>query len=1084
VISVFLPATFENVAPRAARARNTNGTPSRDASVYDRGFHAAVPENSMRLRRLLAPLLLCALTTAHADVDPRLYGDLHWRSIGPFRGGRVLTVAGVPGDARHFWFGSVNGGVWKTADAGRTWQPIFDGQPIASIGAIALAPSDANVIYVGSGEADMRSDIAQGDGVYKSTDGGKTWAHAGLRDTQQVGRILVHPRDPNRVYVAALGHPYGPNAERGVFRSRDGGKTWQKVLFRNADTGAIDLAFQPDDPDVIYAALWQTRRPPWNVYPPSNGPGGGVYKSTDGGDTWTQIVGHGFPAAVGHVGLALSAAKPQRVYAMVDGDAGGLYRSEDGGANWTHASADTRIWQRGWYFGQITVDPTDADRIYAKNTIVLRSDDAGANFIPLKGDQTGDDFHALWIDPTDPQRQVLGSDQGTQVTLNGGATWSTWYNQPTAQIYRVSTDNRFPYWVYGAQQDSGAVSLPSRGPGYDGIDISQFHELAPGGESDNIAPDPNDHDIIYGGRVDKLDRRTQQVRHVDPTLALPDLHRATWTLPLVFSRRDPRVLYFGNQRVFRTSDGGEHWDAISADLTREAPAVPATLDAPTAADRPNPGARRGVVYAIAPSRVADRDIWVGTDDGLVWRTRDDGAHWENITPKGLGAWSKIGILDASPFDADSAYAAVDRHRLDDFKPYVYRTHDGGKTWQMGASGIPDGSFVNAVRADPVRMGLLYAGTEKGVYVSFDDGDHWQPLQAGLPVTSVRDIDVHDTDVVIATHGRGFYILDDVAPLRQANADVAAASAWLYAPSAAVRVHHPEFTGTPHPKDEPMAPNPPEGAYIDYVLAQAPHDPVVLDILDADGNAVRHYASDIAPKPHELAHLEAAPEWSPQPIVLATTPGMHRFVWPLRRGAPTALADGNPYADGVWAPPGRYTVALTVDGKRLTQPLLVKPDPRVELPASAYAQQHALALAIESERERVAGATHAAGKVLEELGKRRAAKPALAVELDRDAERVHVLAGTRPSANPHNAWAFPPRQLESLRFVSESLDKLEHAVDGADAAPSKDAQDGFARIKPIEQKTLDAWAQWRAHELPALNARLQKAGLDPIALAVQ
>jgi photosystem II stability/assembly factor-like uncharacterized protein len=1034
----------------------------------------------MGSRNLFALLLLCSAAAAQAAVDPTLFGDLHWRSIGPFRGGRVLTVAGVPGDPRHYFFGAVNGGIWETGDAGRTWQPIFDSQPIGTVGAIAIAPSDTKVLYAGSGEADMRSDIAQGDGVYKSTDGGRTWANFGLRDTQQVGKILVHPHNADVVYVAALGHPYGPNVERGVFRSRDGGKTWQKVLFKDANTGAIDLAFQPGDANVIYASLWQTRRPPWNVYPPSNGPGSGVYKSTDGGDTWKQISGHGFPAAVGHVGLALSDAAPQRVYAIVDGDAGGLYRSDDGGANWKHASGDPRIWQRGWYFGQITADPKNADRIYSMNTIVLRSDDGGATFIPLKGDHTGDDFHVLWIDPADSNRQILGSDQGTQITMNGGTTWSSWHNQPTAQIYRVSTDNRFPYWVYGAQQDSGALSLPSRGPGYDGINMTQFHEITPGGESDNIAPDPKDHDIVFGGRVDKLDLRTQQVRHVDPTLAAePDLYRATWTLPLVFSRRDPHILYFGNQRVFRTADGGEHWDAISPDLTRENPGTPATLDAPAAANNLDTGPRRGVVYAIAPSRVADRDIWAGTDDGLIWRTRDEGAHWENVTPKALTPWSKVGIIDASPFDADSAYAAIDRHRLDDFRPYIYRTHDGGKSWQLIATGIDAGSAVNVVRADPVRRGLLYAGTEKGAYVSFDDGEHWQPLQNGLPMTSVRDLEVHDADLVIATHGRGFYILDDVAALRQVDDKVAAAVAWLYAPTDAVRVHRSEFTGTPLPKDEPMAANPPDGAYIDYTLKAVPKAAVTLEIVDAGGAVVRRYSSDDQPPAGDPAKMETAPEWKRLPVTLSAAPGMHRFVWPLRQAAPAALAEGNKFADGVWMPPGHYTVALTVDGQGLTQPLNVKPDPRVTLPDAAYAQQFDMARQIEQERLRVGSAMHAVAKLQAELAKQRELTPALAHDIDALVAQLHALAGTHASSNPHNSWAFPPRSVRSLRWVGETLDKLEHAVDESDNAPSADARAGLAKIRPLADATLAAWTSWQTHELPAFNAKLKGSGHEPI-----
>ena len=1014
-----------------------------------------------------------------ARLDPALFGDLHWRLVGPFRGGRVNAVAGVPGAPHRFWFGAVNGGLWESDDAGRTWQARFDAQPIGSIGALALAPSAPDTLYVGTGEADMRSDIAQGDGVYKSTDGGHSWTNVGLRDSQQIARILVHPADPELVYVAALGHPYGPNAQRGVFRSRDGGSSWQKILGPDDATGAADLAFEPGNPRVIYAALWQTRRPPWSIYAPSNGPGSGVYKSSDGGDSWLRIAGHGFPDAVGRVGFAISAAAPQRVYAIVDGDAGGLYRSDDGGANWTHASSDARIWARCWYFCALTADPKNPEHVYVMNTIVLRSDDGGATFVPLKGDTTGDDFHVLWIDPADPQRQILGSDQGAQVTLNGGASWSSWHNQPTAQIYRVSTDKRVPYRIYGAQQDSGALSLPSRGAGNDGINMTQFHELTAGGESDNIAPDPDDPDIVFGGRVDKLDLKSEQTRHVDPTLAEPDLYRRTWTLPLTFSRREPHVLYFANQKLFRTGDGGEHWAAISPDLTRPDPGVPATLDASAVANNLGAGPRRGVIYAIAPSRVAERDIWVGTDDGLIWRTRDAGAHWQDVTPKSLTPWSKVGIIDASPFDADSAYAAIDRHRLDDFAPHILRTHDGGKSWAAIDNGIPDGSFVNAVRADPVRRGLLYAGTEKGMYVSFDDGAHWQPLQDGLPVTSVRDIEVHDADLVIATHGRGFWVLDDIGALRQADARVSAATAWLYLPHAALRMRRSEFTGTPLPKDEPRAPNPPDGAYLDYVLKAAPQAPVVLEILDAQGAPVRRYTSDEHAPKADLGKMENAPEWTSIPSTLATTPGMHRFVWPLRYAAAPALADGNAFADGVWAAPGRYRVVLTVDGQRLEQPLEVRADPRVQLENAAYARQFALARAIEAERAGIAPAVAAAGKLLEGLQARRADTPRLAREIDALAARTHALAGTRAAPNPKNGWAFGPLATRTLRFVADSLEALQKAVDDADAAPSPDALQGFEKLKPLAADTLRDWETFCAKDVAALNGKLEAAGREPL-----
>ncbi|MEP7042576.1 MAG: hypothetical protein ABI843_05910 [Dokdonella sp.] len=1036
----------------------------------------------MRLRNLFAAACVLASGGAFAQVDASLFGDLQWRLIGPFRGGRVLTIAGVPGQPQHFYFGAVNGGVWETRDAGRTWQPIFDAQPIGSIGALAIAPSNPNVLYIGSGEADMRSDIAQGDGMYTSVDAGKTWSKIGLADTQAVGRILVDPHDANTLFVAALGHPYAANAQRGVFRSRDGGNTWQRVLGDGDATGAIDLAFEPGNPQVIYASMWQTRRTPWNIYPPANGPGSGLYKSSDGGENWTKL-GNGFPDHVGRVGVDVAASDPRRVYAIVDNetladDVGGLYRSDDAGAHWRRISSDARIWQRGWYFGRVTVDPTDADRVYLPNTIVLRSDDGGAHFIALKGDSTGDDFHELWIDPANPQRQALAVDQGAIVTLNGGTTWSSWNNQPTAQMYHVSTDRRFPYRVYGAQQDSGAAALPSRSGDSDGITMREFHEVTAGGESGMIAPDPDDPDIVYGGSVDKLDLRTEQTQSVDPTLAEPDLYRRTWTLPLVFSPKDPKALYFGNQKIFRTRDGGAHWDAISPDLTREHPAVPSNLDAVSAANEQHIGARRGVVYAIAPSPLDANLVWAGTDDGLVWRTRDGGAHWDDLTPPALTAWSKVGNLEASHFDTDTAYASVDRHRLDDRRPYIWRTHDDGKTWQPIVAGIRDGDFVNAVREDPERKGLLYAATELGPYVSFDDGAHWQTLRANLPRTSVRDLEVHGDDLVIATHGRGFWIMDGIAALRQADAGVAKAAAWLYAPSTAVRARVAVFTGTPLPKDEPLASNPPSGAFVDYVLQRASSKPIELSIFDAHGALVRRYSSSDAVKPIDAATSEVAPEWIARPTPLLASAGMHRFVWPLRYAAPAELDGG----DGVWAPPGRYTVELRVDGKTLRQPLRVEPDPRVKLVDADYAAQFAFARKVEAARVRLATPVQQAKALHKALSAERTQVNAeLQREIDAVDAKLIALAAIVDAGNPHNAWAFPPNSATSFGFLEEALGKLDAAANGADAAPTPDALAGYAALQPQLDRTLGLWQQLGAQDLAALNARLNASGRKAISV---
>ena len=1039
------------------------------------GVAHAEPAESQAPKGGAQGVALTALAAAEG-AQPTLFEPLRWRSIGPFRGGRVLAVAGAPDDPQRFYFGAVNGGVWETRDAGRTWDPIFDSAPVGSIGAIAVAPSAPSTLYVGTGESDMRSDIAQGVGMFRSTDGGAHWAAIGLADTRQIARILVDPRDPRVLLVAALGHPYGPNAERGVFRSTDGGASWTRVLFKDADTGAIDLKFKPGDPDTVYAALWQTRRPPWNVYPPSNGPGSGLYKSNDGGRTWTPIAGRGLPDAPGRIGLAVSPAAPHRVYALIDAKAGGLYRSDDDGASWRKVSGDTRIWQRGWYFGELAANPKNADEVWVCDTIVLRSQDGGATFLPVKGDPTGDDFHSLWIDPHNPDRRILGVDQGTLVTLNGGRTWSSWFNQPTGQFYHVVTDSRFPYRVYGAQQDSGAAGVPSRTGTVDGVDMAEFHEVTAGGESDNIAPDPDDPDTVFGGRVDKLDLKSGQTRSVDPTLAFPDHYRGTWTLPLVFGPRD-HALYFGNQRVFRTTDGGERWTPISPDLTRPNPPVPATLDAPTAADVNVVEPRRGVVYSLAPSRAADGLIWAGTDDGLVWRTVDGGAHWSDVTPAGLQSWSKIGTVEASPHDPLRAYLAVDCHRLDDQAPYAYRTRDGGRSWTridrgLALGGGPDS--VNVVREDPVRAGLLYAGTERGAFVSLDDGDHWRPLQAGLPRTSVRDIEVHGDDLVIASHGRGFYIMDDVAPLRALAADPRPATR-LFAPATAVRVRNPGFTGTPKPADEPKAPNPPDGAYLDYALAGAPAGAVTLSVFDAQGGLVRSVSSADPASPPDLAKIDAAPEWIVTPEPLLATPGAHRFVWDLHYAAPDGAKGGRRrQAAGVWAPPGRYTVALTVDGATYRQPLTITPDLRVKLAPDAYARQFALARQVEVDAARAHAALTDAGKLRTMLAAAQAGADApRRARLEALSTRLQAVADL-PADDPRNSVPAPAQALDGLNNLAATLDKLMVAVDGADADPSPDARAGYAKARAALDPTLARWAALKGEIDATLGPQAQVA----------
>jgi photosystem II stability/assembly factor-like uncharacterized protein len=1006
---------------------------------------------------------------------------MRWRLVGPFRGGRTVTATGVPGEPEHFYFGAVGGGIWESENAGRTWRPIFDAQPIASIGAIAVAPSNPRILYAGSGEADMRSDISYGNGMYKSADGGKTWTAVGLADSRQIGRILVDPGDPDRVFVAVLGHGYGPNPERGVYRSKDGGKSWKKVLGKDDDTGAIDLAFDPRNPKTIFASLWQTRRPPWNTYPPSNGPGSGLYRSSDGGEGWKEVRGNGLPSErLGRIGIAFAPSEPGRLYALVDAKEGGLYASKDGGGSWTRASSDSRIWGRGWYFGGVTVDPKDPDAVYVCNTAVYRSNDGGKTFVPIKGAPGGDDYHELWIDPKDSRRMIVASDQGAVVSVDGAKTWSSWYNQPTAQFYHVATDDRFPFWIYGAQQDSGAAATPSR-TDYGTILLRDWRPIAVGGENGYIAPDPTDANILWGGAAGRFDQTTLQEQNLDPTLGYPGGYRSTWTLPLTFSPRDPKALYYSNQFLFKTTDAGAHWEKISQDLTRENPAVPANLDAISAKISAVPGPRRGVIYAIAPSPLRDGQVWCGTDDGLIWLTRDDGKRWENVTPKELSPWSKVGILEASRFDAETAYAAIDRHRLDDIRPYIYRTRDGGKTWTAIAAGIPAGSYVNVVREDPVRSKLLYAGTETGVFVSFDDGDHWQPLQMNLPNCSVRDISIRQGDLVIGTHGRSFWVLDDIAPLRELDQKVAQSAAWLFSPREAVRIHPASFQGTPFPGDEPAGENPPSGAILDYYVKAASATPVTIEILDEKGDLVRRFASDDKPRTPDLAKIQTTPDWAAAGKPPEAAPGMHRFVWDLRY-APARGLPASPFgaAAGPWAPPGRYAVRLSAAGQTLTQPLVVRKDPRIKATDADLAREFDLARQIQTERVRVAVARAQVDAIRKQLSALRGkATGSTAEDLDAFSRKVAAVAGPAPETPEEDFFAEPPGDHATLRRLAASLQQLARAAESADAAPTPDLLAGFRLRRAAVSETLPRWEALLREELPRVNDSLAAAGLTAI-----
>ena len=1029
---------------------------------------------------------LAASPQTSQHFDAKLFQELRWRMIGPSRGGRTLAVVGVRGQPEVYYFGSVGGGIWKTDDAGRTWNPVFDSQPIASIGAIAVAPSDSNFIYAGSGEADMRSSISCGNGMYKSTDGGKTWAHIGLDDSRQIGRILVDPRDPNRVFVAALGHAYGSNQERGVFRSKDGGKSWQKILFHDENTGAIDLAFEPGNSKTILAALWQTRRPPWSIYAPSSGPGSGLYRSTDGGDHWEHLTGQGLPSeGLGRIGIAFAPSNPRRIYLIVDAKEGGLYRSDNGGQGWQRVSNERRIWQRGWYFGEVSVDPKDPDIVYVPNTSTYQSRDGGKTFTAFKGAPGGDDYHELWIDPDEPRRMVLSSDQGAIVTRNGGVTWSSWYNQPTAQFYHVVTDNQFPYWVYGAQQDSGSASTPSRSR-YRSLNFHDWRPMDAGDENGYVAPDPLSPGVVFGGFVARQDFGDEQLQQLPPTLAHSGDYRRTWTLPLVFSPIDPHVLYFGSQVLFRTADGGSSWQALSPDLTREDPGVPPNLDAATAADAPK-GKRRGVIYTIGPSFVRAGEIWAGTDDGLIQLTQDEGKTWENVTPPDLTPWSKVAHIEASHSDAGTAYAAVDRHRLEDYQAYLYRTRDFGKTWQHASNGIPEGSFLNCVREDPARKGLLYACTEKGVYTSFNDGDDWQPLQFNLPVTSVRDLVVHENDLVIATFGRSFWILDDVTPLRQIDLHVAAADAWLFRPQTATRMRPASDQGTPVPMDEALAPNPPEGSVLDYYLKDKAASPIQLEVFDSEGKLVRRFASNDELHKTNPNDVQFQFHWLRDPKPLLAEAGMHRFVWDLRYALPKGVRRSFWGPAGPLAVPGNYTVKLTANGKSSTQPLTIKLDPRVKAPQDAMVRQFGLASKLAARLGEVSLALQQVGdlrKQIEKCGKEAGANTELLAALQGLVAKVE--AAVEPDSDADFmlfGLAAPSKEHEPLPKVAAALTGLLIIVDSADMGPAADAMMASEGWEEAAQETLARWARFQKDDLAAVNALLEKAKLKPLVISL-
>jgi photosystem II stability/assembly factor-like uncharacterized protein len=899
------------------------------------------------MKKVLLSFLLFNISNLFAQIDPSYFNSMEWRCIGPHRGGRTVGAVGVPQQPNVFYIGVNNGGVWKTTDYGRIWFPIFDDQPTGSIGDIAVSPSNPNVIYVGSGEGLQRPDLSVGDGIYKSTDAGKTWTHLGLSNAQQIGGLAIDPANENRLFVAALGHPYGPNAERGLYRTLDGGKTWEKVLYKDDNTGAVQVSIDPKNSNIIYADMWAGRQGPWENGS-WNGPESGLFKSTDGGTTWKKLT-NGLPTTqqgLGRIGFAIAPTDPNRMYATVESpQLGGIYRSDDAGESWKLLTNDNRYFGRSSDFAELKVDPANADIVYSANIVTWKSIDGGKTWNAFRGAPGGDDYHRIWINPNNHDIILIASDQGAIITVNGGETFSSWYNQPTAQFYHVSTDNAFPYNVYGGQQESGSVGIASRGNDGD-ITFREWHPVG-AEEYGYVAADPLDPNIIYGGKISKYDKRTGQVQDISPESVRSGKYRFLRTAPVLFSPIDKKTLYFAGNVLFKTTNGGSNWQVISRDLTRESWDIPASVGIYTTNDLKTM-ARRGVIYTVAPSFKDINTIWVGTDDGLIHITRDGGKTWKNVTPPEITSWSKVSLMEASHTDVNTAYAAVNRIRVDDMHPHIYKTTDGGKSWKEIVNGLPNDP-INTVREDPQRKGLLFAGSERAVYVSFDDGGHWQSLRLNMPATSIRDLVIKDDDIVVGTHGRSFWILDDITPLRQLTNQLINQSTILYKPQTATRVRWNMNTDTPLPQEEPAGQNPPDGAIINYYLKENVQE-VFLTITDSKGRLIRNYSG--RDTMYKIPAVNIPSYWIRSQQILSAIAGSHRFLWdmhyrPLNIPASYPIAavykNTSPNETSPWVMPGTYTLKLTVDGKVFTQSLVVKMDPRVKTSVIDLQKQHDLSV---------------------------------------------------------------------------------------------------------------------------------------------
>jgi len=1033
----------------------------------------------MKKRHLIRTAL--AITLIVFGIGQTRAGDfdsiLHWRNVGPYRGGRTRAIAGVPSQPNVFYMAPVNGGVFKSSDYARTWQPIFDDQPTASVGAIAVAPANPKVVYVGSGEGLHRPDLSVGDGIYKSVDGGKTWMHVGLRDGQQIAQLAVDPKNADRFFVAVAGHPYGPNEERGVFRSIDGGKTFERVLYRDENVGASDVQIDPNNPAIVYAALWESREGPWEngVF---NGDKGGIFKSVDGGKTWRQLT-KGLPGNIVQANIAIAPSSPKSLFAAVRTKTiAKLYRSDDGGETWHGTTDDPRpgLGIGGGDLPVVRFDPKNPQIVYSASVVCWKSTDGGKSWDGWRGAPGGDDYQNIWINPNNPDVILLGSDQGAIVTVNGGATWSSWYNQSTAQLYHVSADNAFPYRLYSGQQESGSVGITSRGN--DGEITFRDWQPVAAEEYGYVVADPLDPDIIIGGKLTRFDRRTGQAQAILPVPVQTEDFRMLRTEPVVFSPTDPHLLFFAGNTLWKTRDQGVHWEKISPDLSRPQYDLPASIGK-YKADATKQAHRRGVIYTVAPSPLDPNRVWCGTDDGLIHLTTDGGKTWTNVTPPSISAWQKISLIEAGYFDANTAYAAVNTLRLDDLRPHIFRTQDSGKTWTEIVNGIPEGQIVNAVREDPVRKGLLFAGTEKGVYISFDDGANWASLRLNLPATSVRDLIIKSDDLVVATHGRGFWILDNITPLRQWNQSQR--DNLLFKPQTALRVRANLNTDTPLPPDEPAGENPPDGAMIDYFLANDATGPVTLEIKDSNGQLVRKYSSTDVPVEPNPKRLRIPTYWIRSQQLLSTKAGTHRFLWnmhytPVPDVEPeypmtATYRNTPPTATSPWVAPGNYTVVLTADGKSFTQPLTVQMDPRVKNSAAELQEQFDLSWQLYQLRLTLAPI----GKKFDEINEQLTILKARAAERPDVTEKLEAFVQTLAQFGPpHSRPGAPP----SL-FVLDSTTRLFSEIQGADAAPTAAVKDAIADIQKKVEPLMQAWRKLLETDLPALNQQLQQAGLSEI-----